>query len=224
MKYNTNHISIIIADDHELYLDGLTTYFSEQPQYRVMAQCTNGEQLLRAARQHRPDVVITDLRMPGCDGIEAIRILHRELPEIRILAQSVMDHEYMIVQALEAGANGYILKDAPKKEIFEAVNAVYLNQPYYCRQTTGKLFRLINNNFHNPCVQQTQLVFTELEKKIIQLMCEDKSVREAAEILFLSERTIEKHRSAVLNKMNVKTVAGVAVYAIRHKLYIIPGD
>jgi DNA-binding NarL/FixJ family response regulator len=221
MKYTTDHISIIVADDHEIYLDGLSAYFSEQERYRIVAQCTSGEQLLRAARLHRPDVVITDLRMPGCGGIEAIRIMHTELPEIRILVQSVMDHEYMIVQALEAGANGYILKDSPKKEIFEAVEAVYLDQPYYCRQTTGKLVRLISNSFYNPYTREPQALFSDTEKKIIHLMCEDKSVREMAKELFMSERTVEKYRSAVLNKMNVKTVAGVAIYAIKHKLYVI---
>jgi DNA-binding NarL/FixJ family response regulator len=221
MQHVTNHISIILADDHEIYLDGLNAYFSANPRYRVLALCTDGEQLVRAAKQHRPDIVVTDLKMPRCNGIEAIRILHAELPQIRTLVLTVMDHEYMIVEALEAGANGYVLKDAPKQEMFDAVEALYQDQPYYCRFTSKKLVRLISRSGYNPYTKQKQPLFSDIEKSIIQLMCEDKSVREMTQALFLSERTIEKYRGAILHKMNVKTVAGVAIYAIKHNLYVI---
>jgi DNA-binding NarL/FixJ family response regulator len=217
----TYSISIVIADDHEIYRDGLTGLFKDDPRYRILAECRDGDQLLRAVQLHKPEVVITDLHMPRVNGVEAIRIINRDHPLVRVLVLTIMDHEFMIVDALEAGAKGYLVKDAPKQELFEAIDAVYRNVPYYCRHTTAKLVRLISNSYYNPYEKDKKMLFSETEKKIIQLMCEDKSVKEMSQLLFIAERTIEKHRATVFNKMNVKTVAGVAIYAVKHKLYFI---
>jgi len=217
----TTLISIIIADDHEIYLDGLAGFFNGQKQFRLLAQCRDGDQLVRAVQHHKPDVVVTDLNMPIVSGTEAIRRIQSSNPEVRVLALTIFDHEMMIVDALEAGARGYITKDSSKKQLFEAIETVYQNHPYYCRNTTAKLVRLISNSYFNPYDKEKKTLFTETEKKIIQLICEDKSVKEMSQALFLAERTVEKYRATVFNKMNVKTVAGVAIYAIKHRLYFV---
>lgn len=217
----TTLISIIIADDHEIYLDGLTGFFNGQKQFQLLAQCRDGDQLVRAVEHHKPDVVVTDLNMPVVSGTEAIRRIHSSHPEVRVLALTIFDHEMMIVDALEAGARGYITKDSSKKQLFEAIETVYHNHPYYCTNTTAKLVRLISNSNFNPYGKEKKTLFTDTEKKIIQLICEDKSVKEMSKELFLAERTVEKYRATVFNKMNVKTVAGVAIYAIKHRLYFV---
>jgi DNA-binding NarL/FixJ family response regulator len=159
--------------------------------------------------------------MPVVSGVEAIRKIHLLHPETRILVLTIFDHEMMIVEALEAGAKGYITKDSSKKQLFEAIETVYNNHPYYCRNTTTKLVRLISNSYYNPYEKEKKPLFTETEKKIVQLICEDKSVKEMSQALFMAERTVEKYRATVFSKMNVKTVAGVAIYAIKHRLYFV---
>lgn len=214
-------ITVAIAEDHEIYLDGLISQFANQDRFELIAACRDGDHLLRSVSHREPDVVITDLRMPVVSGIEAIRHLTENHPRIRVLVLSTFDHELMIVDALEAGAKGYINKDSPKKHLFEAIETVYKDQPYYCRHTTTKLIRLISNSYFNPYQNQKKPLFSENEKKIIRLMCEDKSVKEMSRELSMAERTVEKYRAVVFNKMNVKTVAGVAIYAVKHRLFVI---
>lgn len=214
-------ISVIIADDHEFFLDGLSGAFASQDKYALLAACKDGDHLLRAAHHHQPDVIVTDLKMPGTHGAELIKKLKEISPESSILILTVMDHEFTIVQALEAGGIGYILKDSSRTDLFDAIESANRGIPYYCRSTTRKLVRLISNSLFNPYDPSTKSLFTETEREIITMMCEDKSVKEMSAALFLSERTIEKHRSSVFNKMNVKTVAGVAIYAIKNNLYLI---
>lgn len=215
-------IKLIIADDHDIYRDGLVSLFDHNPRYQLCAHCGDGDQVLRAVRLHNPDVVITDFKMPGTPMLEVIKEIREEHPSVNILMLTVMDHEYQIVKALEAGAKGYITKDAPKTDIIDAIESVHKNLPYYCRFTTAKLVRLISNSYYNPYEKEARVLFTDLEKKIIQMMCEEKSVKEMAGLLFMSDRTVEKHRATVFEKMNVKTAAGVAIYAVKHNLYVIP--
>ena len=212
-------IKIIIADDHEIYRDGLQSLFESNTKYEVIAQCHDGEHLLRAVNTHIPDIVLTDLKMPILSGVEAIRILHKEHPEIRCLALSTFDNEFMIVDALEAGAIGYITKSMPKKELFEAIDSVYRNIPYYCKSTSHKLARMIAGSYFNPYSKEKKGLYSDLEKQVIRLICEDKSCQEMAEALFMSYRTVENHRAKIFKKMNVKTTAGVAIYAVKHSLY-----
>ena len=214
-------ISLIIADDHEIYRDGLVSAFDNQPDYQLVAVCTNGEHLVRATALNHPDVVLTDLKMPVMSGVEAITSIHEKYPVVRILALSNFDNEYMIVEALEAGAMGYITKSMPKKDLYEAIESVYNNIPYYCKSTTNKLTRMIANSYFNPYSKLKKGLFSEVEKQIIRLICEDKSCQEIGAILFMSTRTVENHRSKIFNKMQVKTTAGVAIFAVKHALYFM---
>ena len=212
-------IKIIIADDHEIYRDGLVTAFQNNDRYEIIATSQDGDHLLRTLNTHKPDIILTDLRMPVLSGVEAIRIIHKEYPAIRCLALSTFDNEFMIVEALEAGALGYITKSMPKKELFEAIESVYRNIPYFCQSTSHKLARIIAGSFFNPYSKEKKGLFSELEKQVIRLICEDKSCQEMADSLFLSTRTVENHRARIFKKMNVKTTAGVAIYAVKHSLY-----
>lgn len=214
-------ITIIIAEDHEIYRDGTVSAFENTPEYKVVAVCTNGEQLVRLTGIHKPDVILTDLMMPVLSGVEAIKIIHDKHPEIRILVLTNFDTEFLIVEALEAGATGYITKSMPKKDLYEAIQSVYNNIPYYCKTTTAKLTRMIRNSFYSPYSKDKKGLFTDLEKHIIRHICEGKSCKESGELLFMSARTVETHRGKIFKKMGVKTIAEVAVYAIKHSLYFV---
>ena len=140
---STTPIKIVLADDHEIFRDGFKVMIKKQPSVQLLGEASNGEELLTLSRALRPDVVVTDIRMPGIDGIAATKQLIREFPSIGIIALSMFDEEQLIVEMLEAGAKGYLLKNAHKDEILEAIRTVYNDQTYYCDSTSAKLAQMI---------------------------------------------------------------------------------
>lgn len=213
-----NTIRLVIADDHEIFRDGLALMLSKQQNIELIGQAENGKQLLSLVRELQPDVVMTDVKMPVMDGIEATRSLLAENPDLQIIALSMFDEENLIVDMLEAGAKGYLLKNADKQEILDAIHSAYEGKPYYCHHTTSKLASMISKSRFNPYKKRDPLVFTDREKEIIRLICQQLTAQEIADKVFLSKRTVEGHRTRILEKMNVKNTAGVVIYALRHRL------
>jgi two-component system response regulator NreC len=215
------YIRVIIADDHDVYRDGLQLLLKKDPDIKVVGEADNGRTLLELVGKLDPDVVITDLRMPVMDGVSAIIEMNSAYPSVRSIALSTFDSEHLIVEALEAGAVGYIIKNAQKGEIIEAIKTVYDGHPYYCKSTSVRLVKMISDSHFNPYKIKENHLFTEKDKEIIKLICEEKSNKEIGEALFMSSRTVEGLRSKILEKMKVKTAAGIAIYAIKNALYKI---
>lgn len=213
-----NSIRLIIADDHEIFRDGLALMLSKQQDIQLIGQAGNGRQLVSLVNELQPDVVMTDVKMPIMDGIEATRFLLSQHPDLRIIALSMFDEENLIVDMLEAGAKGYLLKNADKQEILEAIHSVYEEKPYYCHHTSARLASLISKSKFNPYKKKEPLVFTEREKEIIRLICQQLTAQEIADKVFLSKRTVEGHRTKILEKMSVKNTAGVVIFALKHRL------
>jgi two-component system response regulator NreC len=211
-------IRLVIADDHEIFRDGLTLMLSKQHDIQLIGQAGNGKELVALVNELQPDVVMTDVKMPLMDGIEATRFLLSQHPDLRIIALSMFDEENLIVDMLEAGAKGYLLKNADKQEILDAIQSVYDGKPYYCHHTTSRLASMISKSRFNPNRKKETLVFTDREKEIIRLICQQLTAQEIADKVFLSKRTVEGHRTRILEKMNVKNTAGVVIYALRHRL------
>ncbi|MGH2562903.1 MAG: response regulator [Ginsengibacter sp.] len=213
-------IKVIIADDHNLYRTGLRMLLQEDDDIEIIAEASNGRDLIDLAKQYTPDIVLTDLIMPGIDGVQAIKELS-VIPGIQFIALSTFDSENLIVKALEAGARGYIIKNAQDGEIIDAIKTVHKFSPYYCRSTESRLVRLIAKSNFNPYSKPKPNLFSEREKDVIRLVCEEKSSEEIGKILFMSKRTVDGIRAKILIKMNVKTTAGVAIYAIKNSIYIL---
>lgn len=157
------------------------------------------------------------------DGVQALDSIRQTNKGVRSLALSTFDNDYLIVDALEAGASGYILKGVPKTEIIDAIKTVYDDTPYYCKNTSASLAKLIKKSRFNPYPQPNSELFSEFEKKIIHYICEEKTSEEMADLLFIGKRTIEGHRVKILHRMKVKTPIGVAIYAVKNNLYPMPG-
>lgn len=189
------------------------------PAINLLGETSNGYELIKLTRKVKPDVIITDIKMPIMDGIEATKQLTGEFPAIGIIALSMFDEENLIVDMLEAGAKGYLLKNAHKEEIVSAVKSVYQGQSYYCRDTTNKLAQMIANSNYNPYKKIVTPEFTEKEIMVMKLICQECSNKEIAENLGLSKRTVEGYRERILEKINAKNSVGIVVYAIRHKIY-----
>jgi DNA-binding NarL/FixJ family response regulator len=215
-------IKIVLADDHEIFRDGFKVMLRKQNEVELIGEAANGEELLETVNRLKPDVVITDIKMPKMDGIEAAKKLTENHPRIGIIALSMFDEEGLIVEMLEAGAQGYLLKNAHKHEILDAIKTVNNNQTYYCSGTSGKLARLIGNSHFDPFKGKSKPVeFTERELEVIRMICEEKTNKEIAETLFLSIRTIEGYRDKILEKTHAKNAAGIVVYAVKNKIYSI---
>ncbi|SFF03006.1 two component transcriptional regulator, LuxR family [Chitinophaga sp. CF118] len=213
-----NHdIRLVIADDHEIFRDGLALMLSRQPNIVLVGQAGNGRELLELLDTVEADVIMTDLKMPLMDGITATRALLQRNASSKIIALSMFDEEELIVEMLEAGAKGYLLKNADKQEIIEAITCVYGDNIFYCKQTSARLATLICKSRFNPSREQPPS-FTEREIEIIRLICQQFTAQQIGDKIFLSKRTVEGHRTRILEKMNVKNTAGVVVFALKHNI------
>lgn len=216
-------IRLVIADDHEIFRDGLALMLSKQDRVILTGQAADGEELLRLVAETRPDIVLTDIKMPRLGGIAAARILLQRNPGLKIIALSMFDEEDLIVEMLETGAKGYLLKNADKKEILEAILTVYEGNIFYCRHTTAKLASLIVKSKFDSQKKVHEPLFTDREKEIIRLICRQHTAQEIGGLLYLSKRTVEGYRTRILDKMEVKNTAGVVIFALKHHL-ISEGD
>ncbi len=212
-------LRVLLADDHEIFLDGLQAMLQKQTGIEVVGQAANGRECIKLAESAQPEIVLTDIMMPVMDGIAATKYLTEHHPAVSVIALTMFDQDNLIVDMLEAGARGFLLKNAHKTEILEAIQSVYHNIPYYCRSTTTRLARLIGRSRFNPRRNSEAVSFSEKEQEIIRLICEEKTTKEIAEQLYMGSRTVEGYRIRILEKMQVRSIAGIVIYAIKHKLF-----
>lgn len=211
-------IKVVIADDHELFRDGLKLMLGSFTHITICAEAENGKQLIELVEVHQPDIVITDINMPEVDGIAAAKIISERHPATGIIALSMYDDDDLIIDMLEAGAIGYLLKNAHKNEVIAAIESVNSGNPYHCQNTSKKLLHLIKTSRYNPYKGKAKSVFDEKELKIIELICNQLTAKEIAEKIFLSPRTIEGLKIKIMDKMQVTNNVGIAIYAIKHRL------
>jgi len=214
-----DQISIVIADDHEIFRDGFRIMVKKHPEIKISGEAENGKELIELVEELKPDVILTDIKMPKMDGIDATKQLVKKDPEIKIIALSMFDEDNLIIDILEAGARGYLLKNANKEEIVEAIKMVNNGQTYYCKHTSGKLVQMIAKSKFNPYKKTPKPNFSDREIEIITLICDQFSNKEIATRLNLSVRTIEGYREKIQEKTNAKNSAGIVIFAIKNKLY-----
>ncbi|MBS1520344.1 MAG: response regulator transcription factor [Bacteroidetes bacterium] len=210
-------IRIAIADDHEIFLDGLALMLSRHQGFEVCGRASNGQTLIDIVNRESPDVVLTDIRMPVVDGIQSTRRIVSAHPEVKVIALSMFDEENLIVEMLEAGAKGYLLKNAHKDEIIEAITSVYQHKNYYCSKTSYLLASMIVRSKVSPA-PQPQIILNDREKLIIQMICQQKTTQQIADKIYLSKRTIEGYRVKILEKIQAKNIAGVVIFALKNNI------
>ncbi len=209
-------IKLIIADDHEIFRDGFKLMLSKFPEINLVGEASNGRELLELTEKLNPDVILTDIKMPLMDGIEAAKKIVELYPDKGIIGLSMYDDDELIIEMLEAGAKGYLIKNAGKDQIIEAIKTVYNDEPYYCKTTSHKLTQMIAKSRFNPYKKTLKAEFSEREKEIIACICTEMTNKEIGDKLFISVRTVEGHRLKILEKMNVKNTVGLVVYAIKN--------
>lgn len=212
-------ITVLIADDHEVYRDGLKLMLSKEADFKLIGEAENGERLVEMALKLKPQVILTDINMPLMDGIAATQIIVARRSKSNVIALSMYDDNELILEMLESGAKGYLQKNTNKEQICEAIKTVATGSNYYCSSTGTKLTQLlIKSEKFNPHRNKEKLEFTERELEIIRLLCQNLSSKEIADKMFLSFRTVEGIRCKILEKMEVTNTVGIVIYAAKNKL------
>ena len=207
-------IKILLADDHELLRKGLRSLLEQDRAFEVVGEAGNGLDAVRLAGIHKPDVVLMDLAMPDLNGIEATRQILQHNAKAKIIALSMHSDTRMVERMLDAGALGYILKEAAFEELKDAIHAVlkggtYLS-PSLARDLVGNL-RKGGAAAPRPSLLQT---LTDRERKVLQMMSEGHSTKEIAAKLFVSPKTVETHRAKLMEKLRLNTTAELTKFAI----------
>ena len=212
------NIKIIIAEDHPIFRDGLKTMLKTYSGFEVIAEAEDGNTLLKAFKSVKPDIALIDINMPIINGIEATKFITSYFPKTKVIAITMNDERSSIMEMIDAGANGYLLKSANKEEIVSAIIKVHEGEDYFSKDVSKSILDLIistktkNNNIK-------EVIFNEKETMIIKYMCEEYSSDEIAKFMFLSKKSIDGTRLKIKNDLNVRNAIGIAKYAIRTGLY-----
>ncbi|RPD44169.1 DNA-binding response regulator [Hymenobacter sediminis] len=206
-------IRLFLVDDHTMLRAGLRSLLALEPGLLVVGEAEHGQHLLDQLAETPADVVLLDLHMPGLDGLATTRRLRVEYPDVRVLILSMVDNELPIAQLLEAGATGYVLKNASKKELVVAIHTVAAGQPFLCSEL-GLLFlhKLVAREGVPAIAPGGEL--TPREREVLRLLGAGFTTGEIAEQLFTSPRTVEKHRQLILEKTGAKNTAALIRYAM----------
>ncbi len=209
-------IRVLLADDHRIVRDGLAALLHEAQGIELVGQAEDGHGLLRLARTLHPDVVVTDISMPGLNGIEAVRRLHAE-GDLPVLCLSVHDEDRLVLAMIEAGAMGYLLKDCSFDELVLAVQQVAAGRVYISPSLSGVMVRAWRERRTAPPAGAFHTL-TPRERELVQLFSEGYTTNEIAERLHLSPKTVATHRENVLHKLQARGLAELTRYALREGL------
>ena len=211
-----NSIQLVIADDHEIFRQGFLSMIKKEKQLFIIGQAKDGEELVELVVKNKPDVAFVDISMPKMDGIEATRIITERSPLTHVIALSMFNDDNHIIDMLKAGASGYLLKNTTLEEVLKAIDSVMKGDNYFCNDASVKLVRLITAGKNKLSRTKTVASFTDREIEIMNLMCEQLTIKEIADQLGLSPRTIETYRVALQEKTASRNSIGIILYAIQN--------
>ncbi|SFZ90728.1 DNA-binding response regulator, NarL/FixJ family, contains REC and HTH domains [Flaviramulus basaltis] len=203
-------ISLLIADDHTIFREGLTSLLEDETKIIIVGEAQNGVEVLELANLNSIDIILMDIEMPIKNGINTTRELKKTYPEIKILALTMHKNASFIKQMLKAGADGYILKDAGKEELIIAIQTIMNGKPYHSTLVTESIMKSIHRQKEN------KAPLTERELEIIQLISNQFITSQIAEKLHLSPMTIETHRKNIYLKLGVHNAAGLVKLALKN--------
>ncbi len=208
-------IKVLLADDHELILEGLKLILAQDERVEIVGEAFNGQEVLdKLQRISELDIVILDINMPQKDGIEVTKEIKATYPEVKVLILSMYNRKEFVRKLVEAGTDGYILKNAGKAELLKAITSLAKGEPFYGQEITQTMMKAYQKSkiFDNPM----DVNLSAREKEIVALIAnEEATTAEIAEKLFISPHTVDTHRKNILAKLGVKNTAGIVKYAIQ---------
>ncbi|UOQ96274.1 response regulator transcription factor [Hymenobacter sp. 5317J-9] len=210
--------AVLLVDDHQMVIEGLKTLLKTDAAVRVVAQASSGAEALRRLREHPGiEVALVDLNMPQMSGVELTRHIRAAFPAVRVLALSMFHDHASVMEVLEAGGAGYLLKNTTKAELSAAIANVAAGRTHFSQEVGQTLLQHLDVPAQRPGTAPVAEL-TAREREILRLVAEEKSNLDIAHTLFISERTVETHRKNILTKTSCKSVVGLIQYAIKHKL------
>ncbi|MHA7109465.1 response regulator [Sunxiuqinia elliptica] len=212
---NNKQYQIILVDDHTLFRNGLRILLNNQQEYTICAEAANGEEFLELLDKQRPDLVLLDIDMPVMDGIEAANRALKKYPELKIITLSMYGEEDYYYKMVDAGVKGFLLKNSDINEVKAAMQTVLEGGSYFSSELLQNLVSSLRSKSQQ---HEKQNVLSERETEILILICQGFSNQEIADQLFISKRTVDKHRSNILEKSESKNTAQLVMYAIKNQL------
>jgi len=211
---NEEKVNIIIADDHQMLLDGVKNMLSGIPQYNVVAEANNGQEAYERITElpEAFNLLLTDISMPLLSGTQLCRMVKDKFPHIQVLILSMYNNAVAVKEAVLAEADGYILKNAGKDELLKAIHRITNGGTYFA----DDIVPLIYNQYHKEKIQQDQLsVLTTREREILSLIVKEMTSEEIADKLFISKKTVDNHRQHLLEKTGCKSTVGLVKFAVK---------
>ena len=205
-------IKIIIADDHQLFIDGIKSILAKEIDIEVIAEANNGLEVLQLlANEMQPNIILTDIRMPIMDGISLTRNLVKDYPNIKILALSMYDQTSDVIEMLDVGAKGYVTKNVEKKELVSAIHTLIKGDYFFSKNLSQDIKEWFNKEQKN-----NSTTLTKREKEILNLLVNGRTSLQMAKQLKLSKYTIDTHRKNIHKKLGIKTNAGLVKFALQN--------
>jgi len=206
---------VLLADDHSVVLQGLRRIL-DRAEFEVVATVRDGRALVEAAAKLKPDVIVADISMPLLNGIEAMRQIRKQDPKAKVIFLSMHPEAIYAVEAIKAGASGYLVKSADDEELITAIEKVLAGEIY----VTPSLAEPVLNRLQAPraSAHDAADALTERQREVLQLLAEGKQAKEIAALLNVSHRTVEFHKYRIMETLGIRTVAGLAAYAARHRI------
>jgi DNA-binding NarL/FixJ family response regulator len=216
---NSDKLTVLIADDHKIIRIGLRGIIQKEKDIVVAGEASNGDEVLAFLKETVVDVVLMDIDMGHTNGIETTKKIKELYPEIHILALTMHEEEEYIIEMLEAGASGYLLKDTDSVDLITALNTVAKGDSYYSQKVSASLLKALTNLRTAPSTKpRKDIPLSEREIEVLRMIAQEYTNGEIAEKLFISIRTVDTHRRNILEKLQVKNTAGLVKYALENAL------
>ena len=210
-----NPIRVLLADDHKLMRAGLRLVVDQQPDLSVVGEADDGRQAVELAKSLKPDVVVMDIGMPNLNGIEAARQIREIRPDAAVVMLSMHSDEGYVLRALGAGARAYLLKDSATTDLVQAIHAVVEGKSFFSPAVSKVLLQDYMRKLRRSGAEDSYDLLSPREREVLQLVAEGKSNKEVASLLNLSVYTVETHRAKIMQKLNLKGVPELILYAVR---------
>jgi DNA-binding NarL/FixJ family response regulator len=208
-------INLAIADDHKIFRNGLKATLEDYPDFNLMAEASNGRELIGLLSDHTPDVVLMDIKMPEMDGMQTTAYINQNHKSVKVLALSMHNEDKYIVDMMRAGASGYLLKNAEPEEIIEAILTVHNKGFYFNEHLSVTLIKQLVGPGHSDAIGQQHVELNDREIEVLKLVCQEYSNQEIADRIFLSVRTVEGYRARLFEKTGSKNLVGLVIFAIK---------
>ncbi len=210
-------IKIIIADDHQLFIEGVRSLVDSMENIEIIAELSNGQEVLDTIHENPCDLILMDINMPIVDGIEATKQIKKSYPQVKILMLTMFSSRDYIEKLLKAGADGYLLKNTDAKELKLAIETVVNGDSYFSKEVTARIMEGLQKKKTDDKFKHL-IELTEREIDVLKLIVQEFTTAEIAEKLFISTHTVETHRKNLISKLNVRNIAGLVKYAMQNGL------